>query len=114
MNHEHDELDLGEIEKALETLTLNKPDSPVAVEAITILAEASRSNESTREQLADPNILQILIEAIDCSINDSLETVEVALRCIGNACIDNDMAREEVTKQGFAWAKQCLPNINEN
>lgn len=99
-----------EIEKAFESLTLHSNDSSQVSNAVAALAEASRSSVTTREQLADPKVLRVLIELVECSLNDALETVEVALRCIGNACIDNEAAKAEVTKYGFSWAKQCLPS----
>lgn len=105
--------DLGEIEKALGNLTLHSIDISRASNAVSILAEASRWDPLTRQRLADPRVLQELIEVIQCSINDALETVEVALRCIGNACIDNEAAKAEITKHGFSWAKQCLPTANQ-
>ena len=104
-------LDVDDIANALGTLTLKQPDNSRATDAISILAEASRYDVQTRQQLANPNVLRELIEVVECSINDALETVELALRCIGNACIDNDSAKEQITSYGFAWAKLCLPTV---
>lgn len=105
---------IEDIEKALGSLTLNQGDKFQSSNALVILAEASKWDPGTREQLAQLNVLQTLLEIAECSINDSLETAEVTLRCIGNACIENETAKAEITKRGFSWAKQCLPMIDQN
>ena len=99
---------LEEIDSAFKDLHLHSADTGQASKAITVLADASKWNTSTRQQLGDQIFLKTLVEIIDCSLNDSLETVDVALRCIGNACINNNAAREAVTKKGFSWAVRCL------
>ena len=108
--------DLDEISRALEVLKLhsttdlnaNSNNSGQTSEAISTLANATKWNTSTRQRLADPHILSSLVEIVDSSLSDSLETVDLALRCIGNACIENDSAREVLTSIGFSWALRCL------
>ncbi|KAF2488033.1 hypothetical protein BDY17DRAFT_22883 [Neohortaea acidophila] len=100
---------LEDIEGAFRSLSLRSAEDP---NALAVLAQASRSNEAVREQLADPKILRILVDTVECSVNDAVDTAELALRCIGNACIDNNAAREQVCKLGFSWAKLCLPVVD--
>lgn len=114
MDVEQSSIDFSDIEKAFGSLSLTQVDNSQASNALIILAEASKWDQSTREQLAHLNILETLLEIVECSVNDSLETVEVALRCIGNACIGNENAKAEITKRGFNWAKSCLPTVNDN
>ena len=98
------------LENAFNNLTFTSDPSPQdsIVQAVQLLAEASRTDEQVRKGLGQPLPLQQLIALIDCSLNDSLETTEVALRCVGNACIDNDIARQNVTDLEFGWAYRCL------
>lgn len=98
-----------EFEAALASLSLSSTDRPNSTgNAIAVLAKASKQNETARHRLADPAALKTLIEVVECSINDSLETLELALRCIANACADNNSARNAITDIGFSWALQCL------
>ncbi|KAK3686499.1 hypothetical protein LTR37_019746 [Vermiconidia calcicola] len=106
MQTDHPPTDLEAIENALANLRISSTSKPT--QAVALLAEASKQSIPTRQQLADPSILRTLIEIIETSINDSLESVDVALRCIGNACIDNSAAREAVTNIGFSWASLSL------
>ena len=99
---------LDDIEEAMKELHLHANDTTQASQAVSVLADASKWNINTRQQLADPKVLRLLVDLIDCNLNDSLETVDVALRCIGNACIDNDAAREEITRIRFSWAIRCF------
>lgn len=101
--------DLDEIEKAFKNLHVHSSEGTGQIsEAITILADASKHDLAARGQLADPRTLALLVEIVGSSIDDSLETTDTALRCIGNACIDNNDARETLTGIGFSWAKRCL------
>lgn len=93
-----------DIEKAFRALSLNNQ----ASSAVTTLAEASKQNLAIRKRLADPEALKHLVEAIECSLNEDLPTVDRALRCLGNACADNNEARDDVTSLGFSWALRCL------
>ena len=104
---------MSEIAKALEALQLNSANASQATQAVNILAGASKRDFSIRQQLANPQVLKTLIEIIDTSLNDSLETVDLALRCIGNASINNSAARETLTNIGFSWASRCL-NTSES
>lgn len=96
--------DLADLESALNALTLNTSDSA----AITTLANASTKSAEARQRLADPCVLQKLVEMIEIFLGDSLEALRFALRCLGNACADNDNARDTVTALGFSWAIRCL------
>lgn len=93
-----------DIEKAFRALSLNSRDS----EAVNLLADASKEHVEVRQRLAIPEILGNLVGVIECSLNESLSTVDRALRCLGNACADNNDARDAVTSLGFSWALQCL------
>ena len=106
--------DMDEIEKALAKLHVHSEDTTQISQAITILADASKHDLAARKQLADPKILKTLVEVVESSINDSLETTDLALRCIGNSSIDNDDAREVLTNIGFSWAIRCLRPSNSN
>ena len=99
---------MDEIEKALQQLHFHSEDTTQVSEAITILADASKHDLGARKQLADPKVLRTLVDVVESSINDSLETTDLALRCIGNASIDNNDTREVLTNIGFSWAKRCL------
>ena len=111
---------MSDIEDAFAKLNVSSgSDVSQASEALLgTLAHASRSNANVRKRLADPQLLRTLAEVIESSINDSLETVDLALRCIGNACVeddDDDSARAEITKNiGFSWALQCLNAVNND
>ncbi|EME41640.1 hypothetical protein DOTSEDRAFT_55410 [Dothistroma septosporum NZE10] len=96
--------DLESVQRALGAFALNASDSA----AIATLAEASKQHPEVRSRLADPATLKTLVEAIDYGLNASTETVESALRCLGNACIDNNDARETITNTGFSSLSQCM------
>ncbi|KAK4493923.1 hypothetical protein PRZ48_015109 [Zasmidium cellare] len=93
-----------DIEKAFQALSLNTK----TAEAVTLLSDASKTQVSIRERLADPSTLKALIEVIECNLSESLPTVDRALRCLGNACADNNSGRDAITSLGFSWAIQCL------
>lgn len=97
-----------ELAAALQDLSLSSTEKVAKDRAISFLADASRNNVTARHRLADPAALKTLIEVAKRSMNDSLEALDLALRCIANACADNDAARDAVTDIGFSWALQCL------
>lgn len=94
-----------DLELAFQSLTSS---SKHRATSIAVLANASKQNVSVRHRLANPTALKSLIEVIECSINDDIETLDLALRCIANACADNNAARDAIAKMGFSWALQCL------
>ncbi|KAK5128274.1 hypothetical protein LTR85_002941 [Meristemomyces frigidus] len=101
-------------EQALQLLTLQQTSSPEATQAVSTLAESSKSHPDLRTQLADPRVLGPLIEIVKHTVEtDDPTTTSSALRCMGNACIDNDAARSTITAAGFAWAYQCLHSNND-
>lgn len=101
--------DLQEIERALQALQLQSANSSTnAAESVATLAEGSRMYPDIRHQLADPETLRKLVEIVECSVNDDVNTTSLALRCICNACIDNLDARDAICTIGFAWAHRCL------
>ena len=95
------------IEEAIQQLLNPSTDASNITSATTTLAAASRSTPSVRQKLADPNVLERLIKHIEDPLEPS-SSPTAALRCIGNACIDNDDARETVTNLGFTWARKRL------
>lgn len=97
-----------ELEAALQSLSLAPTDRTTNSDAIAILANASKHKVTARHRLADPAALKTLIDVVECSINDSLSTLELALRCIANACADNNAARDVIAHIGLSWALQCL------
>jgi hypothetical protein len=99
---------MEDIEKALASLRLQTQEHPNMSKAVSILADASKNNITARQGLADADVLKTLVDLVESSINDSLETTDLALRCIGNASIDNNEARETLTNLGFSWAVRCL------
>ena len=101
--------DLDDVEKALESLALNTSD----ITAIGTLAQASKEHPSVRSRLADPSALRTVVEAIETGLGISTETTDLALRCLGNACIDNNSAREVITGIGFSSLSQCLATGDE-
>lgn len=105
---------MDDLSQALEVLRLSTISGDQASNAIGTLAHASRHDETARQRLGKPEILKNLTETIECSINDSLEVVDSALRCIGNACIDNNNARENLTAIGFSWALQALATAGDS
>ena len=100
--------DQGTLQRAFEALSLHSSNTNQAANAVTTLANASKQDVAIRKKLADPHTLRMLIEIVECSIQDSVETLDVALRCIGNACADNNDARASITEIGFSWTLQCL------
>ncbi|KAK1067791.1 hypothetical protein LTR74_006067 [Friedmanniomyces endolithicus] len=100
--------DLQQVEAALQSLQIGSDNA-----ALSTLAEGSRAYPDVRARLATPDVLRTLVEVAECGLNDSLETTTAALRCIGNACIDNDVARETIAGLGFSWAVLCLRHDNE-
>ncbi|KAK1808182.1 hypothetical protein LTR12_017459 [Friedmanniomyces endolithicus] len=100
--------DLQQVEAALQSLQIGSGNA-----ALSTLAAGSKAYPDIRARLATPDVLRTLVEAAECGLNDSLETTAAALRCIGNACIDNDVARETIAGLGFSWAVLCLRHDNE-
>lgn len=100
---------MDSITSALQTLTLTPSTSSSHAKAITTLVQPSRESQTLRHQLSDPKILSTILETLVSSLQDDLETADQALRCIANACIDNDTARENISRHiGFSWAISCL------
>ncbi|KAK5118002.1 hypothetical protein LTR62_004046 [Meristemomyces frigidus] len=77
------------------------------------LATSSRSDQSIRLTLAQPAILRILTLTVTHTLRDSTVTASLALRCIGNACIDNNDARSAVSAVGFGWASPCVASQDQ-
>ncbi|TKA74999.1 hypothetical protein B0A55_02641 [Friedmanniomyces simplex] len=100
--------DLQQVEAALQSLHIGSNDA-----ALSTLAAGSKEYPDVRTRLATPDILRTLVEVVECGLNDSLETTTAALRCIGNACIDNDSARGAIAQLGFSWAVLCLRHDND-
>lgn len=96
--------DENDIERAFRALSLNTE----TTDAVTVLSEASKTHVDVRKRLADPPTLTALIEVVECNLSESLPTVDRALRCLGNACADNDDGRAAITSLGFGWAIQSL------
>ncbi|KAK3050134.1 hypothetical protein LTR09_008523 [Extremus antarcticus] len=103
------DLDLGDLEKALITIS-SGPTLPLneTVQSLRLLADASRHDEEIRKRLGETKSLQGLTAIVGYGNDNPHEVVDAALRCIGNACIDNDTARENVTAIGFEWAERRL------
>jgi hypothetical protein len=99
--------DSSNLEKAFEALSLVPPSHLHRSQAISVLATESRESPEVRERLAERHILRTLVDAAECGLQDDIETTSVALRCIGNACI-NDAGRQHITEIGFSWASNCL------
>lgn len=102
-------------ENALRDLQSHTDDADRVLQAVSLLASSSRSDDNVRQQLAEPAILKALTEILhkqsNAQTSDPLAArgiVDPALRCIGNACIDNDAARQALTDIGFKWARSCL------
>ncbi|KAK4620717.1 uncharacterized protein CLAFUR5_10717 [Fulvia fulva] len=101
--------DLDAVEQALGALTINTSDST----AIATLAQASKEHPAVRTRLASPEAIKSLVETIESSLTISPSTVQAALRCLGNACIDNNDARGVITGLGFTSISQCLATGND-
>ncbi|TKA37960.1 hypothetical protein B0A54_10563 [Friedmanniomyces endolithicus] len=95
--------DLQQVEAALQSLQVGSSSA-----ALSTLAAGSKAYPDVRIRLATPEFLRALVEVAECGLNDSLKITSAALRCIGNACIDNDTARETIAGLGFSWAVLCL------
>ncbi|KAK1074028.1 hypothetical protein LTR74_001274 [Friedmanniomyces endolithicus] len=100
--------DLQQVEAALQSLQIGSSNA-----ALSTLAEGSKAYPDIRSRLATPDVLRTLVEAAECGLSESLETTTAALRCVGNACIDNDSARGTNAGLGFSWAVLCLRHDNE-
>nr|POE78614.1 hypothetical protein CFP56_62865 [Quercus suber] len=79
------------------------------------LADASRTNTALRTRLAAPETLDALLRIVSNSLVNRTPArallATAALRCIGNACIDNEVARSAVIESkssDSAWAHKCL------
>lgn len=100
-----------DFDSALGLLHQHATDPDAACEAVTFLAGASRSNPQDRERLAEPATLEDLLTLLDTSLTDpsGLSTILTpTLRCIGNAVIASDAARQIITDRGFDWARTLL------
>ncbi|KAK5169533.1 uncharacterized protein LTR77_005509 [Saxophila tyrrhenica] len=101
--------DLDDLESAFSNLTTNAtPPRGLWTQFLLNLAAVSRENIQVREKIGRPRVLQGLIAFINDELESFPEGVEAALRCIGNACIDNDTVRQHVTDLHFRWAVRCL------
>ncbi|KXT05097.1 hypothetical protein AC578_7575 [Pseudocercospora eumusae] len=70
-------------------------------QAIARLVVASREQRAVRERLAA--FLPLLVERLS---KDAVP--DATLRCIGNACADNQTGRDTITGIGFNWISQFL------
>ncbi|KAK4570480.1 hypothetical protein LTR86_002560 [Recurvomyces mirabilis] len=100
--------DMEVLDRAVQSLTLGTTSTTGGTKALEALAQSSRTDLESRARLAQPEILRNLITVIDSGLDHSVEVAELGLRCIGNACIDNDDAQTTVTQSGFTWASRCL------
>ena len=96
----------SDFDAALHSLQTQNRDPEAVNKAITTLGTSSSTSANSRERLADPDTLQTLLNILDTSLTNpdhppstSLE----ALRCIGNAAINNDSARQVISDHGFGW-----------
>ncbi|KAF7185741.1 hypothetical protein HII31_12972, partial [Pseudocercospora fuligena] len=95
--------DTAEDQTSLDFSALSTEDTPKdrRDQAIARLALASREHPAVRERLAE--FLPVLVGSLsNASVSDE------ALRCIGNACADNQTGRDNVTAIGFNWISQFL------
>lgn len=76
--------------------------------AVKDFAAASRTSAVIRERLAQPRALKTFINVIREDLENDTEKAQDALRCVGNACADNNAARDAVNELGFDWASKCL------
>lgn len=106
------DVDVNQINSAFQALNLGPESGIHHSHAISVLASASKDTPNVRDRLSQRPVLEVLVQTIDCALNDDLETTSLALRCIGNACIDNT-GRRNITDIGFAWARNCLGNGDE-
>lgn len=88
---------------SLDLRTLGKGDTSVEQKdaAIARLALASREDPAVRPLLAQ--VLPALVENLSISC-----APDPTLRCIGNACADNEAGRDAITAMGFSWTAQFL------
>lgn len=98
------------------TATSNKTTHLDLSAAISTLAQASRTNTSVRSRLSDPEILHGLLHFLSTTLNNrsgDIFSVIEALRCVGNACIDNDATRAIVIASPERWAHACLSRSDD-
>lgn len=100
--------DLLPFDQALQALHDRQANPAESLQAVATLAEASKTELIVRQRLAEPHALQTLVDIVKCTLPDNPVTASSALRCIGNACIDNDAARDTICGLHFEWAHQCL------
>ena len=99
--------DFEEAFRALTSSTLKH--NAQTPQAVATLAEASRTQPDIRSRLANPDVLRSLVDIIKYSPGrQDFKTAVAALKCVGNACIDNDSGRDAICSIGFDWAKQYL------
>ncbi|TKA21948.1 hypothetical protein B0A50_08644 [Salinomyces thailandicus] len=82
---------------------------------IASLAEESRTSITIRHTLSEPAPLRQLTTILTshAATAQTTGTSIAALKCIGNACIDNDSARETLTEiLPFDWISTCLASAN--
>ena len=79
-----------------------------ARQAVLALAEKSKGSPDTRREIGEPIYLRKFIDVVTSNMMRSTEATAAALKCIGNACIDNDDARTTVADLDMQWAQDCL------
>lgn len=85
------------------------------VHNLTTLASASKRSETVRQKLASPTILKNITALLRNHFCTSI-LADPALRCIANACIDNNDARDIICSEDTdfgGWATQCVQSEDE-
>jgi hypothetical protein len=100
----------NEVGQAIACVKQKDPTYEDRERSMKLLARRSKEDAALRVTLADASILKAFVRTfdLDVEIDQDLKIIDAALRCIANACADNDEARSNITKLGFSWAAKCL------
>ena len=76
--------------------------------SLELLASKSRESDTLRHKLAEPGILERIIEIITRVTKSPNGPLHPALRCIGNACFENEDAANHVSSLYLNWLIDML------
>ena len=111
---EEDSLD-PETASCLEQLSLDGIGEDEIKVGLEILATSSRSSETLRNCLAKSTILARLVQIISTeSVKPSPQSLQPALRCIGNACFENEEAANKLATMGLEWVVGILQHGHDD
>lgn len=97
-----------EIDQCLRKLQSDDADEDDLRASLEQLATTSRESEILRIRLADTATLAQLDQVITSKDGKPSRSLQPALRCLGNACFENEGAADRVASFGLDWAATVL------